>query len=204
MRSLPRWSDISIPGNLSATRERTSSFSKQNLSGFSHLPRDIPAMRSSTSLHLRLPGARIARAVGHSTETAQLQESCPIANDPFPRLSCQKCPLLLSGTKPNPTGFSGPSQQWKLFTVRGMAGGGSGGARRNNAHTSHHILHDFRMLCAKLFILCSSLSQHQKEKKQQQHVAVSPPFPPGPGRGGNTSVHHLTVYRGEVFPLVES
>ena len=51
-----------------------------------------------------------------------------------------------------------------LLAMQGMPGRGSGGASRNNAHTSYHIVHDFHMLCAKLFIPCSSLLQHQEKK----------------------------------------
>lgn len=193
MRSLPRWWDISIPGNLSATREWTSSFSKQKLSGFSHLPWDIPAMCNTNSLHLQLPGACIAWTVLESKETTRLQESSLLSNGPCACASCQKCPLLLSGTKPNPTRFSGTSQQ--LFPSPAPAVGNAGnaelwvwgGASRNNVHTAYRTVHDFHVLWAKLFIPCSSLLHHQGKKKAKtktQLVAPSPPFPPGQERGG--------------------
>lgn len=53
-----------------------------------------------------------------------------------------------------------------LLAMQGMPGRGSGGASRNNVHTSYHILHDFPMLSAKWFIPCSSLLQHQEKRKK--------------------------------------
>lgn len=51
---------------------------------------------------------------------------------------------------------------------------------------------------------CYTTREKKKAKTKTQLVAPSPPFPPGQERGGNTSVQHLTVYRGEVFSVVES
>lgn len=99
MRTLPRWWDKSILGNLSAAREQTRGFSKQKRSGFSHLPGAIPATCGSTSLHLWLPGSCSTGAVRQSRETSLLQESSHTTSHPFACLSAQTYSFAPFGCK---------------------------------------------------------------------------------------------------------
>lgn len=87
------------PRKLVSHKKWTRGFSKQKQSGFSHLPRTIPATCGSAPLHLWLPGSCSTGAVQQSRETSLLQESSRTASHPFAYLSAQTYSFAPFGCK---------------------------------------------------------------------------------------------------------